>query len=203
MAVRFFKLSMNQTPVHKIAKIHRNQFLSFGWKTSLITDVEVNIPLRWNTTLHQEDNRIPTPLENLVRSRNNGQGHWKYGQHIPTETPGPIRPRVVDILSNTDVKAKTRNDKLTPPPPEQSGSKNYAWRYRHRLSQQLIFPGTLLEISASATLLCKPLNLLPDCGRCSGSVTSAHSEGQGSRHPITTLRSLRRKSAMCNSDCSL
>jgi hypothetical protein len=164
-----------------------------GWKKSLITDEEMNTSFLWNTTLHHEGNRIPTPLENLVRSCMNCQGHWKYGQHIPAESP--ISPWCVNTLSNTSATTKTKHDTITP---------NWAIAVKKlcmRISTQVVekinfFSGTLLETSTTATLLCEHFNLRPDCGRCSASVTSSHSEGQGSRHALNTFRPLRRKSAM-------
>jgi hypothetical protein len=46
--------------------------------------------------------------------------------------------------------------------------------------KKIIFSGTLLETSNSATLLCENLNPLADCSRCSGSVTPARIEAHGS-----------------------
>ena len=112
--IRFLKRGVNETPQHKIVKIHRNQFLSLGWKTLLTTDEDMNILFLWNTTLRREGSRIPTPLDYLVRSRNNCQGHCKYGQHIPSETRGPISPWDGDTLRNTAATTKTRHGIFTP-----------------------------------------------------------------------------------------
>lgn len=112
--IRFLKRGVNETPQHKIVKIHRNQFLSLGWKALLTTDEDMGILFLWNTTLRQEGSRIPTPLEYLARSCNNCQGHCKYGQHIHSEGRGPISPWEGDTLRNTAATTQTRHDVFTP-----------------------------------------------------------------------------------------
>jgi len=80
----------------------------------------------------------------------------------------------------SDNKDKTRHNH---PQPHRAIAvkKMYAWGYRHRLSKKkILFSGTLLETSNSATLLCENLNPLADCSRCSGSVTPARIEAHGS-----------------------